>query len=79
MQHAGLKTATVVGHGSSGGMGDGMSVRQQKRVLEEIKQFMYQVRTERKKVYLTRSFGFYKDLSKMYDQTVFHSTCADFV
>ena len=42
MHRARLRTATVVGHGSSGAAG-GMSVRQQKRVLEEIKQYMYQV------------------------------------
>ena len=42
MHRARLRTATVVGHGSSGAAG-GMSVQQQKRVLEEIKQYMYQV------------------------------------
>ncbi|XP_052231599.1 uncharacterized protein LOC127845015 isoform X1 [Dreissena polymorpha] len=43
MQRAGLLTTTMVGHGSTGSSAGGMSVKQQKSVLEEIKQNKYQV------------------------------------
>lgn len=38
-----LNTTCVVGHGGSGAADKGMNVNQQKRVLEEIKQYQYQV------------------------------------
>lgn len=43
MKHLGLNTTYVVGHGGSGAMDIGMNVKQQKRVLEDIKQFKFQV------------------------------------
>lgn len=43
MCRLGLNTTYVVGHGGSGAADTGMTVNQQKRILEEIKQFMYQV------------------------------------
>lgn len=60
MRSAGLRTATVVGHGGSG-TADGMSVRQQKRVLEDIKQYMYQVvtRSNSKNDYFYYMFSVY--------------------
>ena len=39
-----LRVASVVGHGKTGASdAAGMNVNQQKRILEEIKQFKYQV------------------------------------
>ncbi|XP_060557086.1 uncharacterized protein LOC132717609 isoform X2 [Ruditapes philippinarum] len=43
MRKLGLNTTCVVGHGGSGAADKGMNVNQQKRVLEEIKQYQYQV------------------------------------
>ncbi|XP_053384999.1 uncharacterized protein LOC123536219 [Mercenaria mercenaria] len=43
MRQLGLNTTCVVGHGGSGAADKGMNVNQQKRVLEEIKQYKYQV------------------------------------
>lgn len=42
MKQLGLSTTCVVGHGGSGSEDKGMNVNQQKRVLEDIKQFKYQ-------------------------------------
>ena len=44
MQKRGLKTVTVVGHGGGGAPDRGMTVNQQKRTLQEIKEHKYQVR-----------------------------------
>lgn len=43
MKQLGLNTTYVVGHGGGGAPDKGMNVNQQKRVLEDIKQFKYQV------------------------------------
>ena len=43
MKRYGLHTTTVVGHGGGASGEKGMSVNQQKRVLEDIKQYKYQV------------------------------------
>ena len=43
MQHMNLRVTSVVGHGKTGSEAAGMRVNQQKRILEEIKQYKYQV------------------------------------
>ena len=44
LQRMNLRVASVVGHGKTGASdAAGMNVNQQKRILEEIKQFKYQV------------------------------------
>lgn len=42
MKQLGLNTTCVVGHGGGGSEDKGMNVNQQKRVLDDIKQFKYQ-------------------------------------
>ena len=44
MQRMNLRVASVVGHGKTGASdAAGMTVNKQKRILEEIKQYKYQV------------------------------------
>lgn len=43
MQSLGLHTTHVVGHGGSGTSDKGMSVNQQRKIMEEIKDYKYQV------------------------------------
>ena len=43
MQRMNLRVTSVVGHGKTGSEAAGMKVNQQKRILEEIKQYKYQV------------------------------------
>ncbi|KAL4224482.1 hypothetical protein ACF0H5_015183 [Mactra antiquata] len=43
MRNLGLNTTYVIGHGGSGSNDKGMTVNQQKRILDDIKQFKYQV------------------------------------